>query len=159
METRPAILRVRPDVIQRAVLGGPNYLAPQSTPQSDHVFKYDGTKAIRTHTIRFGAMFNHIQGGGFAAFYSVAPLVSSAPDLLDANCKVVVSAQCPAGPDGTTASNFLNYDVKAITLGNGIGYSTANPAFGFPAGGLGRITALVSTSETTGKCGPGSRSR
>src|SRR5258708_18079473 len=81
-------------------------------------------------------MFNHIPGGGVAAFFSVAPVVSSAPNLLDANC-LVVSAQCPAGPDGTTASNFLNYDVAAITLGNGIGYSTANKAFGFPAGGLG----------------------
>ncbi len=116
--------------------GGPNYLAPQSTPQSDHELKYDGTKTVRTHTVRFGAVFNHIQGGGFASFFSVAPVVQSAPNLLDANC-AVVSAQCPAGPDGTTASNFLNYDVAGITLGNGIGYSTANPAFGFPAGGLG----------------------
>lgn len=116
--------------------GGPNYLAPQSTPQSDHEIKYDGTKVVRTHTIRFGATYNHIQGGGFASFFSVAPVVNSAPNLLDANCQVV-SAQCPAGPDGTTASNFLNYDVSGITLGNGIGYSTANPAFGFPAGGLG----------------------
>ncbi len=116
--------------------GGPNYLAPQSTPQSDHEYKYDGSKTVRNHIVRFGASFNHIQGGGFASFFSVAPLVFSAPNLLDANCQVV-SASCPAGPDGTTASNFLNYDVQAITMGNGIGYSTANPAFGFPAGGLG----------------------
>lgn len=116
--------------------GGPNYLAPQSTPQSDHQFKYDGSKTIRSHIIRFGASFNHIQGGGFASFFSVAPVVFSNPGLLDPNC-AAVSAACPAGPDGTTASNFLNYDVQGITIGNGIGYSTANKAFGFPAGGLG----------------------
>ncbi len=116
--------------------GGPNYLAPQSTPQSDHELKYDGSKSIRSHIVRFGATYNHIQGGGFASFFSVAPVVFSAPNLLDSNC-LVVSAACPAGPDGTTASNFLNYDVAGITMGNGIGYATANPAFGFPAGGLG----------------------
>lgn len=116
--------------------GGPNFLAPQSTPQSDHEYKYDGSKTIRNHIVRFGTTFNHIQGGGFASFFSVAPVVSSAPNLLDANC-LVVSSGCPAGPDGTTASNPLNYDVQAITLGNGIGFSTSQKAFGFPAGGLG----------------------
>lgn len=116
--------------------GGPNYLAPQSTPQSDHELKYDGSKTVHSHIVRFGATYNHIQGGGFASFFSVAPVVSSAPNLLDANC-ATVSAACPAGPDGTTASNFLNYDVAAITIGNGIGFSTSEKAFGFPAGGLG----------------------
>jgi hypothetical protein len=116
--------------------GGPNYLAPQSTPQSDHEIKYDGSKAIRNHLVRFGATYNHIHGGGYASFFSIAPVVFSAPNLLDAGC-ATVSASCPAGPDGTTASNPLNYDVSAITLGNGIGYATSQAAFGFPAGGLG----------------------
>ncbi len=115
---------------------GPNYLAPQSTPQSDHEIKYDGSKPLGKHLVRFGATYNHIQGGGFAAFFSLAPVVFSAPNLLDANC-AAVSPACPAGPDGTTASNPLNYDVAAIILGNGIGFSTTQPAFGFPAGGLG----------------------
>ena len=56
---------------------GPNFLAPQSTPQSDHELKYDGSKAIRNDLVRFGATYNHIQGGGFAAFYSLAPVVLS----------------------------------------------------------------------------------
>ncbi len=116
--------------------GGPNYLAPQSTPQSDHEYKYDGSKPLHNHLIRFGATYNHIQGGGFAAFFSLAPVVISDPTLLDANC-AAVSPVCPAGPDGTTASNPLNYDVAAITIGNGIGYATSQKAFGFPAGGLG----------------------
>ncbi len=127
---------------------GPNFLAPQSTPQSDHELKYDGSKAVRNHLLRFGATYNHIQGGGFAAFFSLAPVVFSAPNLLDAGC-AAVSAACPAGPDGTTASNPLNYDVAAITLGNGIGFATAQKAFGFPAGGLGpdnRIALYVGDS-------------
>ena len=116
--------------------GGPNYLAPQSTPQSDHELKYDGSKSIRTHLLRFGATYNHIHGGGYASFFSVAPVVISDPTLLDSKC-ATVNAGCPAGPDGTAASNPLNYDVAAITLGNGIGYATSQAAFGFPAGGLG----------------------
>jgi len=116
--------------------GGPNWLAPQSTPQSDHEFKYDGSKSIRSHIVRFGATFNHIQGGGFASFYSIAPVVNSDPTHFDANC-ATVSPACPAGPDGTPQSNPLNYDVTGITLGNGIGYSTSQAAFGFPAGALG----------------------
>jgi hypothetical protein len=115
---------------------GPNYLAPQSTPQSDHQLKYDGSKAIRTHLLRFGATCNHIQGCGYADFFSLVPVVFSTPNLLDANC-TTVSAACPAGPDGTTASNPLNHDVAAFTLGNGIGFSTSQSAFAFPAGGLG----------------------
>ena len=128
--------------------GGPNYLAPQSTPQSDREYKYDGSKIFRNHIIRFGTTYNHIQGGGFAAFFSVAPVVISAPTLLDANC-LVVSPTCPAGPDGTTASNPLNYDVAAITMGNGIGFATSQKAFGFPAGGLGpdnRIALYIGDS-------------
>ncbi len=120
--------------------GGPNFLAPQSTPQSDHEYKYDGSKTIRNHIVRFGTTFNHIQGGGFAAFFSVAPVVfssTSGPASLDANCMGAPNPACPAGPDGTTASNPLNYDVQAITLGNGIGFATSQKAFGFPAGGLG----------------------
>lgn len=117
--------------------GGPNYLAPQSTPQSDHEYKYDGSKTVRNHIVRFGATFNHIQGGGFASFFSVAPVVFGGT-ALDANCDPVTpSAGCPGGPDGHPLSNPLNYDVQAITLGNGIGFSTSQAAFGFPAGGLG----------------------
>lgn len=130
--------------------GGPNFLAPQSTPQSDHEYKYDGSKILHSHIVRFGMTFNHIQGGGFAAFFSVAPVVFSDPTHLDAACATdIVSATCPAGPDGHTASNPLNYDVTGITLGNGIGFSTSNRAFGFPAGGLGpdnRIAFYVGDS-------------
>ncbi len=107
---------------------GPNFLAPQSTPQSDHQIKYDGSKSLGNHIIRFGATYNHIQGGGYASFFSIAPTVTSNPTLYNA----ALCGACPGGP-----ANPLNYPVQAITLGNGQGFSTTNPAFGFPAGGLG----------------------
>ena len=53
-----------------AYCGGPNLLAPQQTIQSDHQIKYDGSKIIGKHIIRYGAAFNHLQGGGLAAFFT-----------------------------------------------------------------------------------------
>ena len=58
---------------------GPNYLAPQTTLQSNHQLKYDGSKTLGSHIIRYGFGWNHIQGGGLAAFQSIAPyLVTNA---------------------------------------------------------------------------------
>ena len=119
---------------------GPNLLAPQTTPQSDHQLKYDGSKAIGKHILRFGVSWNHIQGGGSAAFYGTSANVFGGP--LDAGC-AAVSTACPAGPDGTTASNPLNYDMVEAIVSNGQGYSTLQPALGFPAGGLGPDNRLA----------------
>src|SRR5262249_6551761 len=54
---------------------GPNHLAPQATPQANHQIKYDGSKAFGRHILRYGVSYNHIQGGGFANFYKLAPRV------------------------------------------------------------------------------------
>jgi hypothetical protein len=109
---------------------GPNLLAPQSTPQSNHQIKYDGTKAIHSHTIRFGVSYNHIQGGGFADFYGTAPRISylTTPST---------QAAAALGPFPGGASNPLNYPVTTLRVGNGLGFNTLEPALGFPAGGLG----------------------
>jgi hypothetical protein len=96
---------------------GPNFLAPQSTPQSDHQTKYDGSKVWGKHIIRFGGSWNHIQGGGFASFFKIDP--------------VVVGVTPFTGSDPTTDG------ISFAELGNGQGYSTTEPALGFPAGGLG----------------------
>jgi len=61
---------------------------------------------------------------------------------LDPGC-AAVSATCPAGPDGTTLSNPLNYDMVETVVSNGQGYSTLQPALGFPAGGLGPDNRLA----------------
>lgn len=99
--------------------GGPNLLAPQQTIQTDHQGKYDGSKVIGNHIIRYGAAFNHLQGGGLAAFFTFPQVgTSSLPSTSD-----------PADP--------TSYPADWVFLGNGIGFSTAKSSFNFPGGGLG----------------------
>ena len=98
---------------------GPNRLAPQQTPQSNRQIKYDGSKIIGNHILRFGGIWNHIQGGGFASFFKLAPQV----------------VESTAGPnDDPTAVSLAN---GSVIVGNGQGFSTERPALGYPAGGLG----------------------
>jgi len=101
---------------------GPNLLAPQSTPQSDHQVKYDGSKILGKHVIRYGFGFNHIHGGGFASFFKIDPQVYAVPGTL---------------PSGDPDPNPLNGPLVEAIVGNGQGFSTTQRAFGFPAGGLG----------------------
>jgi hypothetical protein len=106
---------------------GPSFLAPQQTYQSNRQIKYDGSRAIGAHILRYGGGWNHIFGGGFASFLALAPAVGSGIT----NC----NATCLALPGG--AANPLNYPVESVSLGNGQGYDSEIPAFGFPAGGSG----------------------
>jgi hypothetical protein len=103
---------------------GINFLAPQTTIQTNHQIKYDGSKVVGKHIFRFGGGFNHIQGGGFAKFLGLAPAVG-------APLNACVSPVC-ANP-----ANPLDYPVQNVILGNGQGFSTEHSAFGLPAGGLG----------------------
>ncbi len=109
---------------------GPNLLAPQSTPQSNREIKYDGSKVYHSHTLRYGVSFNHVQGGGFADFYGTAPRVSWSTNS-------TTEAFAAAGPFPGGSANPLNYPVNRLRVGNGEGFSTLQPALGFPAGGLG----------------------
>jgi len=106
---------------------GPSFLAPQQTYQTDHQIKYDGSRALGAHILRYGGGFNHIFGGGFASFLALGPAVGA--NTSDCN------ATCMALPGG--ASNPLNYPASTVQLGNGQGFSSEIPAFGFPAGGSG----------------------
>ncbi len=137
------------------LVAGPNLLAPQSTPQSDHEIKYDGSRVLGSHVIRYGATWNHLQGGGFASFFKNGPQVisqvttgESTPGTGTAdNSWLPIGPTNPNGcplpgptgpcfPGGYT--NPLNYPADGgYTLGNGLGYSTSKAALGFPAGGLG----------------------
>jgi hypothetical protein len=112
------------------LVAGPNLLAPQSTPQSNHQIKYDGSKIMGAHVIRYGISYNHIQGGGFASFFRNAPYVSSNVDSGEI-------AAAATGPFPGGVSNPLNYPADFDLIGNGLGYSTTKSALGFPAGGLG----------------------
>ena len=120
-------------------LFGPNLLAPQSTPQQNNEVKYDGSKMLHSHIIRYGVSYNHIQGGGFADFFGTAPRVTF--DTTSTNCGPSGTESCldfaAAGPYAGGSGNPLNYPVNRIVVGNGQGFSTENPALGFPAGGLG----------------------
>jgi Carboxypeptidase regulatory-like domain len=127
---------------------GPNLLAPQETPQSDHQIKYDGSWIHGRHTIRYGVDFNHIQGGGYAKFFSLTPNVFTGLSLPDLNFALTTTAQ---GLNGSCQSEIVNpgtsnayqpdptcYPVgDTVFVGNGQGFSTEQKAFGLPAGGLG----------------------
>lgn len=110
---------------------GPNLLAPQNTPQSDHQLKYDGSKSVRSHILRYGVSYNHLQGGGFASFFKNAPYDSTTYN----STNIAFANTNPYSSLG--AADPLNYPVRTVTVGNGLGYNTLEPAFGFPAGGLG----------------------
>jgi hypothetical protein len=116
------------------LVAGPNLLAPQSTPQSDHQIKYDGSKILGAHVIRFGMSYNHIQGGGFASFFKNGPQISS-------NVTPSEIAAAALLPGGT--GNPLNYPADFVIVANGLGFSTTKAALGFPAGGLGPDNRLM----------------
>ncbi len=124
---------------------GPSFLAPQQTYQSDHQFKYDGSKAVGKHILRYGGGLNHIFGGGFASFLALGPAVSAGVE--DCN------ATCMALPGG--ANNPLNYPANTVQLGNGQGYDSEIPAFGFPAGGSGPDNRLSFYFGDSWKVRPG----
>jgi hypothetical protein len=112
---------------------GANLLAPQATVQSNKQIKYDGSWTKGNHTVRYGAGYYGLRGGGYASFYGISPQVS-------VNITPAVTAQAAAGPFPGGAANPENYPAggggsNLITLGNGQGFFTNKPAFGFPAGG------------------------
>src|SRR5271165_1655396 len=116
------------------LIAGPNYLAPQGTPQSNHEIKYDGGKILGKHTIRYGVAYDRLWGGGFAAFYSNGPYISSQVS----QAEIAAAAGGPFVTNGVSgAANPLNYPADSATLSNGLGFTTSVPALGFPAGGLG----------------------
>lgn len=119
---------------------GPNYLAPQQTFQSNKQIKYDASRVWGSHIIRFGATVNGIATGGFASFNGIAPYLNT---YVDAN------SNTPAGTVSTSpyyscnlagfvgcSTNIGLYPFTGAYIGNGQGFSTELPAFGYPAGGL-----------------------
>ncbi len=107
---------------------GPSRLAPQATFQGSYQIKYDGSKLSGSHMFRYGVAFNRIRGGGFASFYGLAPEIRT-------NNDGAAQSAAASGPFPGGASNPLNYPVTSMLLGNGQGFFTEQPAFGYPAGG------------------------
>jgi len=144
---------------------GANDLAPQATVQSNKQFKYDGSWVKGSHTLRFGSGINHMLGGGFASFFGLAPQIY----ISVSSCAILQAAE--AGPfaaigptsvqtssDGCggtygAATNPLNYPTGAgatnsVTYGNGEGFFTEIPQFGFPGGGQGDWRFTLYGSDT-----------
>jgi len=115
---------------------GANFLAPQTTSQSNHQLKYDGTKTVHSHIIRYGVALNHIQGFTYEAFFSTQP--SEITNVADREESFAANS-CGVGTPCFTGgiSNPLNYPVETVSVGNGVGFFSELPAFGRPAGGLG----------------------
>jgi len=145
--TSPIELAIGPDlpclntsgVVPDVFCSGQGFLAPQSTPQSDHQVKYDGSKAIGSHILRYGGGLNHLHGGGFAGFLADGPAVNASASSCTGICLTL-----PGG-----AGNPLNYPASTVLLGNGQGFETEHPSFGFPFGGLGpdnRISFYIGDS-------------
>jgi len=109
---------------------GPNFLAPQATIQSNHEIKYDGSKSYKSHIFRYGVAFNHVQEGGNALFLSLAPAVNA------------TSSDC-ASVSFCNPTKPLTYPASNVILGNGQGFSSELPAFGYSGGGQGPDNRLL----------------
>jgi hypothetical protein len=109
-----------------AYCGGPNFLAPQATVQSDYDFRYDGSRVFGRHIVRYGATLNRIQAGAFAGLTTYPQVgtttICVVPGQSVSNC--------------TTSADPTAYPAEFVQLGNGIGFSTPQHAFGEPGGGL-----------------------
>ena len=123
------------DAVGNGLYTGPSPLAPQSTPQRNFQLRYDGSKSVRSHILRYGVSFNNIQGGGFASFYGTAPRISW--NQTAANEAFAATGPFPGINGGGPESNPLNWPAERVRYGNGLGFNTLEPALGFPAGGLG----------------------
>jgi hypothetical protein len=108
---------------------GPDLLAPQNTFQDNKQLKYDGSTLFHSHTVRFGASYNHIEEVVFASFFGLAPRIRG-----------LYSGGAPAFADnnyfGTGGrQNPLNFAVNQIVFGNGQGAFSERSALGFKRGG------------------------
>ncbi|MCL4523747.1 MAG: carboxypeptidase regulatory-like domain-containing protein, partial [Acidobacteria bacterium] len=108
---------------------GPDLLAPQQTFQDNKQTKYDGSYIAGNHTFRFGAEWNRIEQFVFAAFFGLAPRILA---IRTPTTRAFANTN-PFGPGGDT--NPLNYPLRQVVLGNGLGYFSEKPALGFPFGG------------------------
>ncbi|HXM97951.1 MAG TPA: carboxypeptidase regulatory-like domain-containing protein [Candidatus Dormibacteraeota bacterium] len=106
---------------------GPNFQATWVILQSDHQVKYDGSKTLGAHIIRYGFDFNRISAAAFV------PLGSLAPNLVT-YVGPSEEAFAQTGPFPGGDANPLNYPVEFVGVSNGLGYVTPTPGLGFPAG-------------------------
>ena len=116
-------------------LTGPNFLAPQQTFQTDRQLKYDGSKLLGAHILRYGVSYNRLRGGGLFSFSALTPNVSPIGSTIEINNAMNGPFTCPGGPAMQLAACPLNYPVDNVTLGNGEECDTEIPAFNAPCSG------------------------
>jgi len=116
-------------------LTGPNFLAPQQTFQTDRQIKYDGSKLLGSHILRYGVSYNRLRGGGLFSFSAITPNVT--PNGTSDEVAAAASGPflCPGGPLLQGSACPLNYPVDNLTLGNGEECDTEIPAFKAPCSG------------------------
>ncbi len=86
---------------------GPNILAPQQTFQTDRQIKYDGSKLLGSHILRYGVSFNRLRGGGLFSFSAITPNVSpngSASEVANAVNGPFNSTNSICAPSPSTAA-------------------------------------------------------
>lgn len=125
-----------------AFCSGPSSFAPQTTFQSLFEFKYDGTRVVGSHVFRYGATFNRIHAGGSVAPYTNPQVGTSSPCLPGSTIPL-----CLVSADPTA------YPADSVFLGNGIGFSTTQSAFGYSGGGLGPDNQIAAYAGDAWKLG------
>src|SRR5215831_2539782 len=108
------------------LMTGPNSTAPQVILQSNHQIKYDGSKILGPHIIRYGFTFNPIAVAAVAPLGSLAPYLSTNVGTSEINFAAAGAFSCTAtnGATVTGASCPLNYPVEMVSVSNGLGYLT-----------------------------------
>lgn len=106
---------------------GVNPQAPQQTKQANAQARYDGTRTMGSHTLRFGLALNKINSLISADLFGSAPQIGS-----DTNPASVLLAG--VGPFAGGAGNPLNYPVDSITLGNGFSCFSEKSGLGSSCG-------------------------
>lgn len=111
------------------LLTGPSGNAPTAILQSDRQVKYDGSKTLGLHIVRYGFDVNSIAAAGFLPFQSLAP-------FLFTNVGDAEEAFAETGPFPGGQTNPVNYPVEFVQVSNGLGYVTPIPGLGLPAGSV-----------------------
>ena len=110
--------------------------SPSVVLQSDSQVKYDGSKTVGRHIIRYGLDINRIAAAGFVPANPLAPWAGTNVGDAEEAFAATGTLTCTAtnGATVTGASCPLNYPVEYVSVSNGLGYLTPTPGLGLPAG-------------------------
>jgi len=116
--------------------GPPAYSAPVLILQSNHQVRYDGSRTLGRHIVRYGFDFNRVAIAASARQVSLAPLLSTNIGTSEEIFAAAGTFACATlnGMMLTGASCPLNYPVEVVVIGNGLGYFSPTPGLGLPAG-------------------------